>query len=177
MYTIYGLTGKDDNIRYVGVSTKDERFTINHHRSNARHAKSRRPVNEWILEVGKDLGYKEIMTGVTAEQKDDRLQAIIVALKDSGADLLNVAKPKVEKPPKVKLPRVITAEQREIISRTHKGKKLSVETKAKISEKAQGHKRNAGRKHSPEAREKMSKSHHANLHVAKGVVREGCRWC
>lgn len=73
--------------------------------------------------------------------------------------------------------RKISPEHRAIVSRTHKGKTVSEETRAKISERAMGHKRNLGRVQSAETREKMSVSKHNNLHVAKGIVKTGCRHC
>lgn len=73
--------------------------------------------------------------------------------------------------------RKLSDEHRANISKAQKGKVVSEETRRKISEKAMGHRRNVGKVHSPEAREKMSRSHHANHHLSKGVVKAGCRWC
>lgn len=71
----------------------------------------------------------------------------------------------------------ISAEHRALISRIHTGKVVGEETRRKISEKAMGHKRNQGRVQSPMTRLKMSRSKHENGHVAKGIVKDNCRWC
>ena len=207
MYIIYGLCGPDRNIVYIGVSSKDAAYVLSHHRSAAKSAKSKTPINEWVLENGAEMSFKPIQT-VTAEQKSERLEAIIGAMRENSARLLNLTpeehaakvkkamadpavrakisengKGRVNSPEhraaisKANIGRVISPEHRAIISERHKGKVTSDETKAKIAAKALGHKRNEGRVHSQEAKDKMSQTRHRINHVEKDVVKEGCRWC
>lgn len=206
-YTIYGLSDGGGTLRYVGVSSKDAAYVLSHHRSAAKSAKKRTPVNEWVLDIGDRLKYKAIHE-VTAEQKADRVSAVIASLRSAGVDLLNVTpeehaarvkasmsdpavRAKISENGKGRVNsaehrkaiseankgRVITPEHRAIISKVHTGKVISEETKAKIAERARGHKRNEGRTHSEEAKLKMSRTRHENNHVAKGLAKEGCRWC
>ena len=207
MYTIYGLSDNGGTLRYIGVSSKDAAYVLSHHRSAAKSAKRPTPVNEWVLSVGDRLKYKAIHE-VTAEQKADRVDAVIQSLRDAGVDLLNVSKeehaarvkeamsdPDVRKKisengkGRVNSPehrkaiseankgRVISEEHKLIISLIHSGKITSESTKQKIAEKARGHKRNLGRTHSQEAKDKMSQTRHRKNHVEKDLVKDGCRWC
>jgi hypothetical protein len=207
MYTIYGLVGPDRNIRYIGVSSKDAAYVLSHHKSAAKGAKRKTPVNEWVLENEGSVSYKVIQE-VEAENKASRLEAIISALRENGADLLNLTpeehaarvkeamsdpevrakisengKGRVNSPEhraaisEANKGRVISPEHRAIVSARHKGKVTSDETKAKIAAKAMGHKRNVGKTHTEEAKAKMSKTRHMNNHVAKATVKVGCRWC
>ena len=204
MYTIYGLSDNGGTLRYIGVSSKDAAYVLSHHRSAAKSAKRRTPVNEWVLSIGDRLKYKAIHE-VTEEQKTDRVNAVIESLRSAGVDLLNVSKeehaakvrqamsdPDVRKrisengKGRVNTPehraaisrankgRVISEEHRAIISKVHSGKVTSDETKAKIAEKARGHKRNAGRVHTQASKDRMSHTRHLKNHLEP---KEGCRWC
>jgi len=207
MYTIYGLCGPDRNIVYIGVSSKDAAYVLSHHRSAAKGAKNKTPINEWVLEHGAEMSFKVIQE-VTEEQKADRLAAIISAMRDNGTKLLNITpeehaarvreamsdpevrarisengKGRVNSPEhrqaisEANKGRVISEEHKAIISIIHSGKITSDATKAKIAAKAMGHKRNLGKTHSQEAKDKMSQTRHRKNHVEKDLVKEGCRWC
>lgn len=71
----------------------------------------------------------------------------------------------------------ISDEHKAIISKVHTGKFVAESTRKLISEKAMGHKRNEGRVQSPLTRLKMSVSKHENGHIAKGIVKDNCKWC
>lgn len=207
MYTIYGLCGPDRNIVYVGVSSKDAAYVLSHHRSAAKGAKNKTPINEWVLEHGAEMSFKPIQQ-VTEDQKAERLDAIITAMRESGTKLLNITpeehaarvreamstpevrqrisengKGRVNSPEHRKAiseankGRVISEEHKAIISVIHSGKITSEATKAKIRAKALGHKRNLGKTHSQEAKDKMSHTRHLRNHVEKEVTKATCRWC
>ncbi len=207
MFTIYSLSDEGGTTRYIGVSSKDAAYVLSHHRSAAKSAKRRTPVNEWVLENSASMGYTALEE-VTADSKDTRLEVWLSNARNSGLNLLNVTKEAhaakvkeaMSKPEvrakisengkgRVNSPehrkaisdankgRVISPEHRAIISERHKGKVTSDSTKALIAEKAKGHLRNLGRTHTPEAREKMSKTRHTLNHVDKGVVKATCKWC
>ena len=207
MYTIYGLCGPDRNIVYIGVSSKDAAYVLSHHRSAAKGAKNKTPINEWVLEHGAEMSFKVIQE-VTEEQKADRLAAIISAMRDNGTKLLNITpeehaarvreamsdpevrarisengKGRVNSPEhraaisEANKGRVISEEHKAIISIIHSGKITSDATKAKISAKAMGHKRNLGKKHSEEAKDRMSHTRHRKNHVEKDITKDTCRWC
>lgn len=207
MFTIYSLSGPDGVPRYFGATSKDAAYALSHHRSAAKSAKRRTPVNEWVLEAGGSVGFTALET-VDAESKAERLEFWIADARSKGLDILNVSKeehaakvkeamadPEVRArisengKGRVNTPehrkaisdanrgRVITPEHRAIISKVHTGKITSEETKALIAEKARGHLRNLGRKHTPEARERMSHTRHVRNHVDKNVTKDSCVWC
>jgi len=207
MYTIYSLSGSDGITRYFGVTSKNAAYALSHHRSAAKSAKRKTPINEWILETDGDVSFTALEE-VEAEAKDERLEFWIGNARRQGLPLLNVSKAEhaakvkeaMAKPEvrakisengkgRVNSPehraaisaankgRVISEEHKKIISDRHRGKVTSEETKAKIAAKAMGHKRNEGRTHTPEAREKMSRTRHQINHVDKSIVKETCKWC
>jgi len=207
MYTIYGLCGPDRNIVYIGVSSKDAAYVLSHHRSAAKGAKNKTPINEWVLEHGAEMSFKVIQE-VTEEQKADRLAAIISAMRDNGTKLLNITpeehaarvreamsdpevrarisengKGRVNSPAhreaisKANRGRIISEEHKAIISVIHSGKVTSEATKKKISERAMGHQRNLGKTHSESAKNKMSHTRHIRNHIEKETTKDSCRWC
>lgn len=207
MYTIYALVDERGTFRYIGSSTKDAAYVLSHHRSAAKSAKKRTPVNEWVLGYPGRITYKPLLQVEDILRKEE-LEKAIAKYRGQGHDLLNLtkeqhaakvreamAKPEVRSKisengkGRVNSPehrkaiseankgRVISPEHKAIISATHKGKVTSEATKAKIAEKAMGHKRNAGRTHSQEAKDKMSHTRHVRNHVEKDVTKPTCRWC
>jgi hypothetical protein len=207
MFTIYSLSGADGKTVYFGATSKNAAYALSHHRSAAKAAKRKTPINEWVLENSHSMSYMELEQ-VSPEEKDERLEFWISNARRGGLKLLNVTKeehaakvreamssPEVRQKisengkGRVNSPehraaisaanrgRVISDEHRAIISARHKGKVTSEETKAKIAEKAKGHLRNLGRTHTPEAREKMSRTRHIRNHQDKGIRKDGCRWC
>lgn len=207
MYTIYSLSGADGITRYFGATSKNAAYALSHHRSAAKSAKRRTPVNEWVLENEGSVVFTALEE-VADEDKDTRLEFWLANAKRQGLPILNVSKEEhaakvkaaMSKPEvrakisengrgRVNTPehrkaisdankgRVISPEHRAIISERHRGKVTSDETKAKIAAKAKGHLRNLGRTHTPEAKEKMSRTRHQLNHADKGIVKDGCRWC
>jgi dipeptidyl aminopeptidase/acylaminoacyl peptidase len=207
MFTIYSLSGADGKTVYFGATSKNAAYALSHHRSAAKSAKRRTPVNEWVLENEGSVVFTALEE-VSEEDKDTRLEFWLSNARRSGLPILNVTKEehaaKVKKAMsdpavrarisengkgRVNTPehrkaiseankgRVISPEHRAIISARHTGKVTSPETKAKIAAKAMGHKRNEGRVHSEAAKEKMSRTRHTLNHVDKGIVKETCRWC
>jgi hypothetical protein len=207
MYTIYSLSGADGKTVYFGATSKNAAYALSHHRSAAKSAKRRTPINGWVLENGASMVFTALEE-VSAEDKGTRLDFWISNARRGGLPILNVTKEdhraKVKaamSTPEVRAKisengkgrvnspehrkaiseankgRVISAEHRAIVSARHKGKVTSEETKRKIAEKAMGHQRNLGRTHSPEAREKMSHTRHLRNHVDKAVTKATCRWC
>ena len=204
---IYGLSGPDGRLSYIGSSRNDLTYVVQHHRSAAKARKNQSPVNLWILEVGLHSFTGEVLETVTEEDAADRLQWWLDAAREAGHPIRNLTKedhservrkamndPEVRARIEASRPRKytrradwvsrkgqtgrhISEEHKAAVSRAHKGKVLSEETRRKIAEKAKGHKRNAGRVQSEETRLKMSWTKHQNGHVAKEIVREGCRWC
>lgn len=207
MHTIYSLSDASGQTRYIGATTKDAAYVLSHHRSAAKSAKRRTPINEWVLENSDSMSYTALEE-VSTEDKDTRLEFWLSNARRSGLNLLNVTKedhaakvraamssPEVRAKisengkGRVNTPehrkaiseankgRVITPEHRAIISERHRGKVTSEETKAKIAAKATGHLRNLGRTHTPEARRKMSETRHRINHTEKGVTKDSCVWC
>jgi hypothetical protein len=207
MYTIYSLSGPDGVVRYFGATTKNEAYVLSHQKSAAKSAKRKTPANEWVLENLDGLKFTALeeveperkderlefwitnargqgLPILNVSKEAHRLKVRqAMASPEVRAKISENGKGRVNSPEhrraisEANKGRVITPEHREIISRVHTGKVTSEETKRKIAEKARGHKRNLGRTHSPEAREKMSKTRHERNHVDKGIFKEGCRWC
>lgn len=206
MITIYSLSGPDGRARYFGATSKDAAYVLSHHRSAAKGAKRKTPVNEWVL-AEEAVTYKAI-DSVEEAEKDARLAFWIGDARRAGLDLLNVTKeehaakvreamadPEVRarlsenSKGRVNSPehraaiseankgRVISPEHRAIVSARHKGKVTSPETKAKIAARAMGHTRNAGRVHTEEAKLKMSETRHRKNHVETNAPKATCRWC
>lgn len=197
---IYGVIGPDGRLVYVGTSKNDASYVEHHHRSAAKAGKSQTPINQWIRTVGLDKFKVETLEEVPSEDAKDRQQFWIDSARLAGHPIRNLTKeetservrkgmqesgtvkqprtrPKTYKPREPRTGFHITDEHKAAISRAHKGKVVSEETRKKISEKAMGHKRNAGRVQSPETRMKMSLTKHTRGHVEKGIVKETCRWC
>jgi hypothetical protein len=207
MFTIYSLSGSDGVTVYFGATSKNAAYALSHHRSAAKSAKRRTPINEWVLANEGSVVFTALEE-VEASDKDTRLEFWLSNARRQKLPILNVTKEEhkakvreaMSKPEvrarisengkgRVNTPehraaisrankgRVITPEHRAIISARHTGKVTSDETKAKIAERAKGHLRNLGRTHTPEAREKMSHTRHVNLHESKGIQKDTCRWC
>lgn len=197
---IYGVSGPDGRLVYVGTSKNDAAYVEHHHRSAAKAGTSKTPINDWINEVGFYKFKVEVLETVTEEDAKDRQQWWIDASKESGHPILNLTKeetservrqgmkesgtvrapanrPSTYKRSNNRTGFHLSEEHKAAISRAHKGKVVSEETRKKISEKAKGHKRNLGRYKSEATRLKMSHTKHQNGHVVKGITKDTCRWC
>jgi hypothetical protein len=207
MYTIYSLSGPDGVVRYFGATTKNEAYVLSHQKSAAKSAKRKTPANEWVLDNLNGLTFtaleeveperkderlefwignarRQSLPVLNVSKEEHRLKVrAAMASPEVRQKISENGKGRVNSPEHRKAiseankGRVISREHREIISKVHTGKITSDETKAKIAEKARGHKRNLGRSHTPEAREKMSKTRHIRNHEDKGIVKATCRWC
>lgn len=199
---IYGVSGPDGRLVYVGTSKNDLSYVEQHHRSAAKAGKSSTPINDWIIETGLYEFRVELLETVTIEDAKDRQQWWIDASRESGHPILNLTKEEaservkqgmkdtdaitraVANRPKTYAKRTnnrkgfhLSDEHKAAISRAHKGKVVSEETRKKISEKAMGHKRNLGRYKSEATRLKMSWTKHLHGHVDKDIYKPTCRWC
>lgn len=176
---IYGLKGPDGVIRYVGTSTRSLAYRVNNHKNSAKRGRNTR-VDKWVREL--DFEVEGVVLEVVAGGGNVNEKANVWrrSLRRKGIDLLNQPERASKAPKPVKKARTykpLTEAQKAAVSRAHKGKTVSAETRAKISAKAKGHLRNLGRVQSEATRLKMSFSKHRNGHLAKDITKDTCRWC
>lgn len=92
MPLIYALTF-DGPIRYVGQTRGSLRVRLDGHRQNAREGKPaelRRPVVQWMREIGPGLVRGVVLERCEASELDERERYWIARLRAQGHDLLNV---------------------------------------------------------------------------------------
>lgn len=156
----------EDNIRYIGITTNMQR-RFNSHLNRAVktiHAEYRTHKSTWIRKCLRDkikIGYTVLCTCKTLTQANQKEMEFISNYRQRGFDLTNTTLGG-DGTKGVKM----SDEQKQIVSRTHKGKPRSPEVRAKISESHKGRKKspehneairlaNIGRVTSPKTKEKL----------------------
>lgn len=175
MGVIYALYGDDRVIRYIGHTKNTLAYALPRLRSAAKDVERVSALHVWIREVGLYGFYGKVLEeGVEDDSVAERLRYWHSVY---GPELLSKAPVGPSKRFVERGRRTISDEHREAISKAHTGKTISAETRAKISAKALGHTRNSGKRHTDEAKAKMSFKHHERLHSSQGIIKETCTWC
>ncbi len=131
--TVYGLySTRDNRVRYVGQTTGLPEWRMGRHRADARAGKTS-AVAVWMrkeIEAGFDVAMQVIVEAGTLNETEI---LVIAAMRAEGRDLLNVnaggrckAGDRTNKP--------VSDETRRKISAAHKGKAVSAEVRARMSE-------------------------------------------
>lgn len=145
-YQVYGLKMDDDEkIRYIGITSKNIQVRINEHLKDLSRTNVKTHKKNWIvscMNLGKQIGYIILEDNLTQEEAFKKEIEYIKLFKSFGANLVNGTLGgdgvRVTNDVRMKFKQRKgfrhTKETREKMSIMRKGKKLSDETKRRMSE-------------------------------------------
>jgi group I intron endonuclease len=143
VFTIYSITHRGTQRRYVGATTQDVRMRVNGHRYNARHHRGTSPLYDVMRADGFDAFDVELLESLDVESAADEAERWWIAhfcANDPrfGFNIEAGGRKKIAAPESTKEKmRALWTPERVALHRTHHaGKTLSAEAKAAIGDKA-----------------------------------------